>query len=167
MKRPKCTITLWESMLHCFNKHLWCKNVLLITSDIENSHLGTHRYRFLSSNKSTGHAISRKRLFKDDETKIRGSCLFKRINFYRWQGQLADSCEFLLFFIHLLIICKLISPAVLSGMTNVVKEQKSKVRIGKRTTISDVSGVKYRKEMETVCFPQCNLWSQGICCFIN
>lgn len=33
-------------------------------------------------------------------------------------------------------------------MTNVVKEQKSKVRIGKRTTISDVSGVKYRKEME-------------------
>lgn len=32
-------------------------------------------------------------------------------------------------------------------MTNVVKEQKFKVRIGKRTTISDVSGVKYRKEM--------------------
>ena len=61
---------------------------------------------------------------------------------------MANSCEFLLFFIHLLIICKLISPAVLSGMTNVVKEQKSKVRIGKRTTISDVSGVKYRKEME-------------------
>ena len=60
---------------------------------------------------------------------------------------MANSCEFLLFFIHLLIICKLISPAVLSGMTNVVKEQKSKVRIGKRTTISDVSGVKYRKEM--------------------
>jgi len=31
-------------------------------------------------------------------------------------------------------------------MTNVVKEQKSKVRSGKRTTISDVSGVKYREE---------------------
>lgn len=31
-------------------------------------------------------------------------------------------------------------------MTNVVKEQKSKVPSGKRTTISDVPAVKYRKE---------------------
>lgn len=37
-------------------------------------------------------------------------------------------------------------------MTNVVKEQKSKVRIGKRTTISDVSGVNIERKWRPFAF---------------